>query len=133
MKQCRRCPTPRPKSDFYRNHQQRDGLTTLCKEHQKEAVRKSQKGRQELRRQQRALKARNKQPKARRKASVISRMHLTPMEKVILAMRRGTYTREGLFSLRIEPDVVCDILATLWDEGKLDTSSLKRREYRMAA
>ena len=55
-----------------------------------------------------------------------------PRELVIQAIRRGAKTqREIRIATRLPEDQVCDLLADLYDAGKLDRAAIRRREYRI--
>ena len=136
MKQCPKCSEPKPESEFYRNCKHPDGLTTLCKDHQKEAVRTSYRAGAELRRAQRALRKRTRPVKVRvkRKPSVIARVRsMSVKDKVIWAMERGARTRESIQAVAgiRDEDRMSDALADLYDTNQLDRRSLKARVYRL--
>jgi len=59
---------------------------------------------------------------------------LTGKSKVMLAIERGATNQAEIRRVtRLPEDVICDLLADLYDEGKLDRRSLKARVYRLCA
>lgn len=60
-------------------------------------------------------------------------MELKPRDKVLLAIKRGAKDQQTIRSLtRLHIDEICDSLADLYAENRLNRECLKRREYRAA-
>lgn len=113
IRTCNRCKTPKPKDDFFKKVSQ----CKVCVD----AVRKI---RQEKRRAQRRAQ----------RSWRIDLMDISHSEKVVIAITRGAKSQHLIGQMtRLSDDYVCDALADLYDQGKLDRAAIRQRVYRMAA
>lgn len=93
---CRRKDQLLPLTDFYRDNSRRDGYAYICKECKS--------------RRASAERLAKKDPEVQRK----------PCERVYLAVRRGSRTREQIGeATKLDEDVISDALAELWDIGSV--------------
>ena len=106
VKVCTSCPETRV-SEFGVDRHRLDGLNGYCRS----CVRRGRSERE-----------------ATRKPCVIS-----PAEKVRSVIRRPRTREEIALITGYDEQIVSDVLAKMWDEGNLDRTSLRRREYRIAA
>ncbi len=65
-------------------------------------------------------------------------MSMTPKQdkrtRVIEAIKGGAWSQDQIrIATGLSVDEICDILAGLWDKGRLDRLMLRRGEYRLAA
>ncbi len=118
MKLCPNCNHKLPESEFYVRNLSPDGLSRLCKSHQREyskAHYDSQRGREIL-----------------RKGSILSRPN--PKDLVLRAIQRGASTQADIKRVtRLHPDEISDCIAELWDANLLNRVAIRQRVYRLAA
>ena len=113
VKHCSRCNEDRPKSDFTVCRSRPDGLSYYCR-----------------------FCTRKKNRVARKEKRAYRRRIPVPIEAkgaVYSAIQKGAHSQDAIrlqISRQITTDEICDALASLYDEGMLDRSALKRREYR---
>lgn len=128
MKICPKCNEDLPLTAFGPDRSRTSGLNVYCRN----CVRADKASRRLAERDEdkaKGLVAR----KACQRSNPTQRT-LKVKDAVMLAIRRGAVTQaEILLATGRGEDAVCDVLADLWDEGRLDSESLRRREYVLAA
>jgi hypothetical protein len=114
---CPNCNHKLPESEFYVRNLSPDGLSRLCKSHQREyskAHYDSQRGREIL-----------------RKGSILSRPD--PKDLVLRAIQHGAQSQEAIKRVtRLHPDEICDAIALLYDANLLNRVAIRQRRYEAA-